>query len=221
MATVTGFTAERMQAIEDSAITGGAVGPSGSPAGHLILTRHDGVQIDAGSVIGPTGPVGPAGPLAVGTHAARPASPTQGQAYFETDTKKLFLCYTAGTWKLFSTDDTWTAVTGGIGYSNSWTDYATGYSVVGYRLSESRVFLRGAMKSGTLGSTAFTLPTGYRPPTTVDFPIVTEDGVKSIPAVLAITSGGAVSVKSFTTQLPYVASNAFVSLEGVNFDTQA
>ena len=54
MATVTGFTAERMQEIEDSAIVDGEV-----VGGNLILTKHDGGTINAGSVIGPEGPEGP------------------------------------------------------------------------------------------------------------------------------------------------------------------
>lgn len=44
MATITGFTAARMQAIEDGTITTGLYDSSG----HLILTKHDGTQIDVG-----------------------------------------------------------------------------------------------------------------------------------------------------------------------------
>lgn len=54
MATITGLTAERMIEIEDASIVDGEI-----LGGHLILTRHDGTQIDAGSVIGPEGPEGP------------------------------------------------------------------------------------------------------------------------------------------------------------------
>lgn len=61
MATVTGFTAERMQEIEDNAIVDGDV-----VAGNLILTRHDGSQINAGSVIGPQGVSGPTAGLPAG-----------------------------------------------------------------------------------------------------------------------------------------------------------
>lgn len=48
MATVTGLTAERMEAIEAASIVDGEVNGSG----HLILTTHGGATIDAGSVIG-------------------------------------------------------------------------------------------------------------------------------------------------------------------------
>lgn len=54
MATVTGFTAARMLAMEAATVVGGAVNGSG----HLILTKHDASTIDAGSVIGPTGSPG-------------------------------------------------------------------------------------------------------------------------------------------------------------------
>lgn len=54
MATVTGFTAERMQAIEDGTVTSGTVNDDGD----LILTHHDGSTTNAGDVVGPTGPAG-------------------------------------------------------------------------------------------------------------------------------------------------------------------
>lgn len=55
MATVTGYTAARMAAIENaSVIDGDVVGDN------LILTRYDTTTINAGSVRGPVGPQGPA-----------------------------------------------------------------------------------------------------------------------------------------------------------------
>ena len=56
MATVTGFTAERMKEIEDSTIVDGDV-----IGDNLILVTRNGQQINAGSVRGAPGPVGPAG----------------------------------------------------------------------------------------------------------------------------------------------------------------
>lgn len=61
MATVTGYTADRMKAIEDSAVVGGHISVN-----NLILERFDEVEIDAGNVRGPVGPQGP-GPVPVGT----------------------------------------------------------------------------------------------------------------------------------------------------------
>jgi Concanavalin A-like lectin/glucanases superfamily len=56
MATVTGLTAERMLEIEAASVVDGDI-----VDGELILTKHDGSQVNAGSVIGPPGPVGPVG----------------------------------------------------------------------------------------------------------------------------------------------------------------
>lgn len=53
MATITAFTAERSQEIEDQAIVDGAV-----VGDNLILIKHNGESIDAGSVRGPTGSPG-------------------------------------------------------------------------------------------------------------------------------------------------------------------
>jgi microcystin-dependent protein len=62
MATVTGFTAERMLAIENATVVDGEV-----IGDNLFLIRHDGGQIDAGNVRGATGPTGPIGvPVAPG-----------------------------------------------------------------------------------------------------------------------------------------------------------
>lgn len=56
MATVTGYTAARMQEIEDGSIVGGEV-----VGDDLVLTRRDGGTITAGPVVGPAGPTGPSG----------------------------------------------------------------------------------------------------------------------------------------------------------------
>jgi microcystin-dependent protein len=55
MATVTGYTAQRMKRIEDETVVDGeVVGPD------LILITRAGTQINAGPVQGPVGPTGPA-----------------------------------------------------------------------------------------------------------------------------------------------------------------
>jgi microcystin-dependent protein len=46
-----------MLAIEGASVIDGEI-----VGDHLLLTKHDGTQIDAGSVVGPQGPAGPAGP---------------------------------------------------------------------------------------------------------------------------------------------------------------
>lgn len=81
MATVTGLTAARMLAIEaESIVDGDVVGDN------LILTRHDGVTINAGSVRGPVGPAGGDSPTRV---VALPGAPFDGQEiYFVADDVK-------------------------------------------------------------------------------------------------------------------------------------
>lgn len=90
MASVNGFTAERMQAIEDETIVSAAV-----VGGHLILTRHDTVTVDAGPVIGPAGPTGAAGPtsIVVCTAATRPTGGArfEGLEIYETDTDRMYV----------------------------------------------------------------------------------------------------------------------------------
>jgi hypothetical protein len=53
MATVTGLTAARMKAIEDASVVDGGV-----VMDDLILTKYNGVQINAGNVRGPIGVTG-------------------------------------------------------------------------------------------------------------------------------------------------------------------
>jgi hypothetical protein len=60
MATVTGLTAARMKAIEDASVVDGAV-----VTDDLILTKYNGVQINAGNVRGPKGDPGDIPPVAV------------------------------------------------------------------------------------------------------------------------------------------------------------
>lgn len=57
MATVTGYTAARMDAIEAASVVDGDV-----VGNNLILTKHDGSTINAGNVKGPTGATGATGP---------------------------------------------------------------------------------------------------------------------------------------------------------------
>lgn len=59
MATIHGYTAERMQQILNSQIASVAV----DEIGHLIATKYDATVEDLGSVLGPIGPEGPAGPV--------------------------------------------------------------------------------------------------------------------------------------------------------------
>lgn len=91
MATVTGFTAERMQQIEDETIVDGTIVGS-----DLILKRRDDVEINAGTVVGPPGEQGPPGTdpsIVIVTSGTRPSGVDlfDGLHIWETDTKRLYV----------------------------------------------------------------------------------------------------------------------------------
>jgi hypothetical protein len=61
-----------------------------------------------------------------------------------------------------STALTWQTVT----YTGTWVDSATGPQPTRYKRNiDNTVTLQMAIKGGTIGTSAFTLPAGYRPPT--------------------------------------------------------
>lgn len=74
MATVTGFTAARMQTIEDSTVVDGNI-----VGDDLILLTRDNTEINAGNVRGPVGPTGPPAaeqPTGMITMFAGPSAPS-------------------------------------------------------------------------------------------------------------------------------------------------
>ena len=94
MATVTGLTKERMEAMEAATIIDGSV-----VGDNLILQTRGGTSIDAGSVRGPMGVSGSA--FTVCTSGTRPSlvSGDEGTAIYETDTD-LTRIWTGTRWKL-------------------------------------------------------------------------------------------------------------------------
>ncbi len=87
MATVTGYTAERMKNIEDSTVTDGEV-----VGNNLILTTRDGTPIDAGNVRGPQGVKGDTGEVSQAQLAAvtGPSANAGNDLVNGTDTKLFF-----------------------------------------------------------------------------------------------------------------------------------
>jgi len=123
-------------------------------------------------------------------------------------------------WGIWIADDTaygegWSNVAHGWGawiavasFSNSWVNFGSGAQDAEYRKhSDGRVELRGLIKTGTVTSSAFTLPTGYRP---------------TAPVHVAVESNGAygkVTVGTDGTVTPAVGSNTSLSLDTVRFDS--
>lgn len=104
--------------------------------------------------------------------------------------------------------ESWADVT----FQNSWVNYGGTYQDVQYRAEPGGIIrLRGLMKSGTPGSSAFTLPAGFRPVERHIFPVV---GGTSVGARLDVLADG--------TVVPHSSiDNTFVSLSGVAFSIQA
>lgn len=98
--------------------------------------------------------------------------------------------------------------------TGTWVNFGGGNQVAQYRMVADIVYIRGLIKSGTLGSTAFTLPVGFRPPANVRVPISSALGTAGGLPYVAVSPAGAVSAGD-------MASNANVSIDGVQFSTLA
>lgn len=100
-----------------------------------------------------------------------------------------------------------TAVLGGVGFQNSWVNVGAGRKPAAFYMTESgEVALQGAIKDGTVGQIAFTLPVDYRPVAGVVELPTTSDGSF---AEIFVDTTGEVSVIGGT--------NVNVSLEGIKF----
>lgn len=84
---------------------------------------------------------------------------------------------------------TWIGVSS---FSNGWVNYGAGYYDASYvKDAAGYVHLRGAIKSGSGGTVAFSLPAGYRPSSAVAFPALSSTG-----NIGASTALGAVQINS-------------------------
>lgn len=92
-------------------------------------------------------------------------------------------------------------------FTNAWVNYGAPYSNAGYlKRADGWVELVGVVKSGTVGSSAFTLPPGYRPVSTK--------------SRLTLSNGttGRVDIGSDGTVTPLSpSSNLSVVLDGLHF----
>lgn len=92
-------------------------------------------------------------------------------------------------------------------FSNSWVNAGGNYNDAGYCKDPfGNVHLRGNIKDGTLGSAAFTLPSGYRP--------------EAYLRIATVSSGPAISyleIEADGDVIPTGGSNTWLSLDGVYF----
>jgi hypothetical protein len=94
-------------------------------------------------------------------------------------------------------------------FSGAWVNFGTIYEEAGfYKTADSIVRLQGYVKSGSSGSTVFTLPEGYRPQKTSLFAAASLGGANAY--ILVNSNGSVVAVGSTVT-------SSGVSLENVSF----
>ena len=99
----------------------------------------------------------------------------------------------------------WTAPT----FTNSWVDFGSGLQAAQYRMVGDEVELRGTIKTGTIGTAAFTLPVGFRPQASIGF------------AVDSNGAHGRVSIASTGAVTPDIGNTASVRLDGIRFSVTA
>ena len=98
--------------------------------------------------------------------------------------------------------------TGQPSFQNSWVAFGTSDDIPGfYKDAWGIVHLTGTLKSGTVNTTMFTLPAGYRPQRALIFPVV-NNGVF-----------GAVTVAAVTGAVTQIAggSNVYITLSGLTY----
>jgi hypothetical protein len=76
----------------------------------------------------------------------------------------------------------WTAVT----FTNSWVDLGGAFQTCQYRKVGDIVYVRGYMKTGTINTAAFTLPSGFRPPASLEWSTMSNGALGQI----RVDSGG-------------------------------
>lgn len=100
------------------------------------------------------------------------------------------------------TQEAWQAVT----YQNSWVTYDVTYPPAGYyKDSLGVVHLRGMVKSGTINTSIFTLPVGYRPAFRLLFVNISASAL------------GRLDINTSGTVVQVTGTNTWVSLEGIAF----
>jgi hypothetical protein len=106
-------------------------------------------------------------------------------------------------------------------FGNNWSPYSASYPPQYRKRPDGVVELRGLLKSGNTGQSAFVLPVGYRPGSTAEqyYPVVNYNNTAYIDGVVYITPSGA-TPGAVTPVTPVVAGgSAFLSLDGIRFST--
>jgi hypothetical protein len=93
-------------------------------------------------------------------------------------------------------------------FQNSWVNFGSNREDAGfYRDKFNRVWLSGSVRAGTVPSTIFTVPVGYRPTAEVQYSSV--DGTGTPSARIIVYTSGNVDVLS--------GSNTLITLDGISW----
>lgn len=103
------------------------------------------------------------------------------------------------------TTSIWTPVS----FLNGWVNYGSGLTTAAYCREGDRIYLKGVVKSGTIGATIFFLPVGYRPSERMLFPGVSSSSGVQVHTRIDVLSNGEVRLIS--------GGNEYLSLDAVNF----
>jgi phage minor structural protein len=115
--------------------------------------------------------------------------------------------YVKGSYVIKTPDRGWIAPT----LLNGWVNYGSGYEAAGYyKDALGFIHLKGLIKSGTMGTAAFNLPSGYRPSYRKMFIVPTSGGAGRVD----IDPSGDVIVMTYGS-----SANGYVSLDGIIFNT--
>lgn len=148
-------------------------------------------------------------PKLIVSEGSTPSSPSAGS-------QKLFLDSADHKLKRVNSSGAVTTIEGGGGgtgetswtnatLTNSWVTFGGSYPTPGYRKdSNGIVHLRGVIKSGTNGTSALTLPTGYRPAFKCSFPALNTNAGSQVD----VNTDGTVVVSG---------STAYMGLDSVSF----
>lgn len=118
---------------------------------------------------------------------------------------------------LVTPDSAWQIAGVAAGFTNGWVNYAAPYGPLRWRkLSSGLVLLEGLIQSGTLGSTAITLPVGWRPAPQADgsyrdYIFICASAAGSAPGEnVRLDSGGALRPAG-------TGSNTWIDLSAIRF----
>lgn len=122
----------------------------------------------------------------------------EGDIAYQADTDAIYT-YTGAVWVQLGGTPTWAAPT----FANSWVNYGAPYQAARYTKVNGIVYLEGVIKSGVVGSAAFTLPAGFRPAAAIILPTQSSSGSNGLGRI-DITSAGVVT--------PTAGDNSYFSI---------